>query len=140
MPKASKLSSSSSVARGSWEGWNTISRVLLLLWVALLAVDRVDFFGGEGAFILTPFLILTPLLLVFEGFRVLESRAMTQLQRQGEAYLLLLLFFLSIVLISTLLAQDPLISAKRSALLSFLGIGTFAVAVTVSGRKDSRRA
>ncbi len=106
MPKASELSSSSSVARGSWEGWNTISMVLLILWIALLAVDRIDFFGGEGAFILTPFLILTPLLLVFEGFRVLESRVGIQLQRHGEAYLLLLLFFLSIVLISTFLAQD----------------------------------
>ncbi len=140
MPKASELSSSSSVARGSWEGWNTISRVLLVLWIALLAVDRIDFLGGEGAFILTPFLVLTPLLLVFEGFRVLESRAGLQLQLQGKAYLLLVLFFLSIVLISSLLAQDPLMSAKRSALLSFLGMSTFAVAVTVSGRKDSRRA
>ena len=140
MPKASELSSSPSVARGSWEGWNTISRVLLVLWIALLAVDRIDFLGGEGAFILTPFLVLTPLLLVFEGFRVLESRAGLQLQLQGKAYLLLVLFFLSIVLISSLLAQDPLMSAKRSALLSFLGMSTFAVAVTVSGRKDSRRA
>ena len=140
MPKASEFSSSPSVARGSWEGWNTISRVLLVLWIALLAVDRIDFLGGEGAFILTPFLVLTPLLLVFEGFRVLESRAGLQLQLQGKAYLLLVLFFLSIVLISTLLAQDPLMSAKRSGLLSFLGMSTFAVAVTVSGRKDSRRA
>ena len=31
-------------------------------------------------------------------------------------------------------------SARRSALLSFLGISTFAVAVTVSGRRESRRA
>ena len=140
MPNASELSSSSSVARGSWEGWNTISMVLLILWIALLAVDRIDFLGGEGAFILTPFLILTPLLLVFEGFRVLESRVGLQIQLEGKAYLALVLFFLSIVLISTLLAQDPLMSAKRSALLSFLGISTFAVAVTVSGRRDSRRA
>ena len=138
-PKASKLSSSSSVARGSWEGWNTISRALLVLWIALLAVDRIDFLGGEGAFILTPFLILTPLLLVFEGFRVLEGRTEFQLQRPGKAYLFLVLFFLSVVLISTFLAQDPLMSAKRSALLSFLGISTLAIAVTVSGRKDSRR-
>ena len=130
MTKASELSSSSSVARGSWEGWNTISSLLLVLWIALLGVDRIDFFGGEGEFILTPFLILTPLLLVFEGFRVLESRVGIQLQRHGEAYLLLLLFFLSIVLISTFLAQDPLMSAKRSALLLFLSIGTLAVAVT----------
>ena len=140
MPNAGELSASPSVARGSWEGWNTISRVLLVLWIALLAVDRIDFFGGEGAFILTPFLILTPLVLVFEGFRVLESREGIRLQREGRAYLVLVLFFLSIVLISTLLAQDPLMSAKRSALLSFLGMSTFAVAVTVSGRKDSRRA
>jgi hypothetical protein len=117
-----------------------ISMVLLVLWIALLGVDRIDFLGGEGGFILTPFLILTPILMVFEGFRVLENRAGIQLQRQGEAYLLLLLFFLSIVLISTFLAQDPLMSAKRSALLLFLGIGTFSVAVTVSGRKESRRA
>ena len=140
MLNAGELSASPSVARGSWEGWNTISRVLLILWIALLAVDRIDFLGGEGGFILTPFLVLTPLLLVFEGFRVLESREGIRLQREGRAYLVFVLFFLSIVLISTLLAQDPLMSAKRSALLSFLGMGTFAVAVTVSGRKDSRRA
>jgi len=140
MPKASEFSSSSGVAQGPWEGWNMISRLLLVLWIALLGVDRIDFLGGEGGFILTPFLILTPILMVFEGFRVLENRAGIQLQRQGKAYLLLFLFFLSIVLISTFLAQDPLMSAKRSALLSFLGIGTFSVAVTVSGRKESVRA
>ncbi|HIB10222.1 MAG TPA: hypothetical protein EYO20_10380 [Gemmatimonadetes bacterium] len=140
MSRASTLASNHGVARVPWEGWNTISRVLLVLWIALLAVDRIDFLGGEGAFILTPFLVLTPLLLVFEGFRVLESRARIQLQREGRAYLVLLLLFLSIVLISTLLAQDPLMSAKRSALLVFLGMSTFAVAVTVSGRKESKRA
>ena len=140
MSRASTLASNHGVARVPWEGWNAISRVLLVLWIALLAVDRIDFLGGEGAFILTPFLVLTPLLLVFEGFRVLESRARIQLQREGRAYLVLLLLFLSIVLISTLLAQDPLMSAKRSALLVFLGMSTFAVAVTVSGRKESKRA
>ena len=141
MPKASELlSSSPSVARVSWDGWNAISGALLVLWIGLLSVDRVDFLGGEGWFILTPFLLLTPLLLVFEGFRVLESRAEIRVQREGRAYLILVLLFLSVVLISTLVAQDPLVSAKRSALLSFLGISTFAVAVTVSGRRDSRRA
>ena len=34
----------------SWEGWDLASRVLLILWVALLAVDRIDFLGGEGEF------------------------------------------------------------------------------------------
>ena len=52
MPKASEFSSSPSVARGPWEGWNTISMVLLVLWIALLAVDRIDFFGGEGEFVI----------------------------------------------------------------------------------------
>jgi len=140
MPKASEVASSPYVARVPWEGWNGISSVLLALWIALLAVDRIDFLGGEGGFILTPFLVLTPLLLVFEGFRILESRAEIRLQREGRAYLILLLFFLSVVLISTLLAQDTLMSAKRSALLVFLGISTLAVAVTVSGRKGSQPA
>ena len=124
----------------SWEGWNLVSRVLLILWVALLAVDRIDFLGGEGEFLLTPFLVLTPLVLCYEGFRILENRAQIPLRGAGRTYFLVLLLLLSVVLISTLLAQDPLVSGKRSALLVFLGLSTFAVAVTVSGREDSKQA
>lgn len=138
MSKESILLSREPLVRRSWEGWSVISSSLLILWTATLAVDRVDFLGGEGAFILTPFLVLTPLLLIIEGFQLLEGSARRSLPRAGRAYLIVLLLFLSVVFISTLLARDPLMSAKRSALLMFLSLGTLAVGVATSDRDDSK--
>lgn len=138
MSEASILLSRKPVARRSWKGWSVISAYVLILWTATLAVDRVDFLGGEGAFILTPFLVLTPILLFIEGFRLLEGRGSRSFPRPGQAYLVVLLLFLSVVFISTLLAQDPLMSAKRSALLTFLSLGTLGVGVAISDRDDSK--
>ena len=104
MSEASILLSRKSVVRRSWKGWSVISAYILTLWTATLAVDRVDLLGGEGAFILTPFLVLTPILLLIEGFRLLEGRGSRNFPRPGQAYLVVLLLFLSVVFISTLLA------------------------------------
>ena len=37
---------------------------LVALWCMLLAADRVDVFAGAGPFVLTPFLLLTPLVVL----------------------------------------------------------------------------
>ena len=34
---------------------------LLAIWVALLGADRLDLLGGRGPVVLTPFLLLTPI-------------------------------------------------------------------------------
>lgn len=121
-------------------GWNRVSSILLVLWVALLGLDRVDFLGGEGPFLLTPFLLLTPLLIGFEVFRWAGSRERVRLRATGAWYLLSLLLFLGVVLLSTFLARDLLMSAKRFALLGFISLGTLAVAAVVSGREGTVRA
>lgn len=126
--------------RMSWWGTRRVSEVSFILWVALFSADRIDFLGGEGAFVLTPFLVLTPPLLAWEVFRLAEERERLHFERPAAAYLLLLLLFLAVVLVSGLLAMDALLSARRAALLTVLGVGTLLVAGLWVGRDGGREA
>ena len=44
-----------------------MSDLALVLWVALLGADRIDILGGEGPVVLTPFYVLTPIVVWTEG-------------------------------------------------------------------------
>ena len=110
------------------------STCLLAAWVALLGADRIDLLGGEADFILTPFLVLTPLYLVYETVVMAVQRKRLEVPPATAAYGLVLLIFVSIVLLSTLLGLDILMSGRRSLLLLALCGGTFLVAVFAIGR------
>ena len=112
----------------------SVSRYLLVAWVALLGADQIDLLGGEADFVLTPFLVLTPLYLVFETVVMAVQRKRLAVPPATAAYCLVLLVFVSLVLVSTLLGMDILMSARRSLLLLALCGGTFLVAVFAIGR------
>lgn len=118
--------------------WPWTSRVLIVLWIAFLGADRVDFLGGEGPFALTPFLVLSPFVVGVEAFRLARSRSPLCINRPAPFYLLALLLLLAVILLSALRAPDLLLAAKRASLLTYLSIATFLVAAVVIGREGGK--
>jgi hypothetical protein len=79
--------------------------VCLVGSIGLIAADRIDLFAGHGPFILTPFLVLAPLVLLIGVFRIDQARMFSftitsPIRRQAPflaaASLFLLLTFFSI--------------------------------------------
>ena len=117
-----------------------VSTYLLAAWVAFLSADRIDFLGGAGPFVLTPFLILTPVYLTYETVRVAVFRERLIVWKTAPVYSFVLLMFLSVVVLSTFVSTDILASARRSLLLVALSLGTLSVALLTAGRAQLERA
>jgi len=107
----------------------------LIVWVALLGADRVDFLGGQAGFVLTPFLVITPCLLAGEGLRLLSLRVRWRpVGLMAKRYSALLMALLCVVILSGALGQDVPTSAKRSMHLLVISCSTLLVAITFRGR------
>ena len=116
-----------------------VTGVLFALWIAVLAADRIDLVGGRASFVLTPFLVLTPVYLTAVGLWGVGLRRRVSSSGWSVAYGALLCIFLSIVLVSTFLATDPPSSARRSVLLVALALGGLLMAFVISQRTDCSR-
>jgi hypothetical protein len=112
---------------------------LLVLWIATLGTDRIDLLGGQGSFILTPFLAVTPLVVFSELTRLAERRGDIVVTRNVPEFFTLLTVFLAVVLMSVFFSYDLGMSAKRYALLVAEVYGTLFVLVAVMQREDARR-
>lgn len=110
---------------------------LLVLWIALIGADRIDFLAGSGGFVLTPFLVLTPLVLASELVRFVVHRGVFRASIEAVRYLLCISLLLSVVVTSVLLSGDMEMAVKRSGLLLFQVLTTFAVAVVLGGRETA---
>lgn len=107
---------------------------LVALWCMLLAADRVDVFAGAGPFVLTPFLLLTPLVVLCAIWtRARAGEPLAQLQLQGRAPLLrwLLLALIAVVTLSVFVSMDVSRSAMRAMQLVVVAFGAFAVRALV---------
>ena len=107
----------------------------LIVWVALLGADRVDFLGGQAGFVLTPFLAITPCLLAGEGLRLLFLRVRwSPVGLMAKRYSALLMALLCVVILSGALGQDVPTSAKRSMHLLVISCSTLLIAIIFRGR------
>jgi hypothetical protein len=113
-----------------------MSDSLFTLWVVLIAADRIDLMGGRGAFVLTPFLALTPIVVISELFRRRRSARAISLPRPGLVYAMLIAALVAVVVASSVGARDVQISAARTLLLIAEMGGTFAVVVLSADRRD----
>jgi hypothetical protein len=111
-----------------------MSDTLLTLWVVLIAADRIDLLGGRGAFVLTPYLALTPIVVVSELFRRRRTRRAVAVPRSGVVYAMLIAALVTVVLASSVGARDVQISAARALLLVAEIGGTLAVALLSADR------
>ena len=109
---------------------------LLIAWIALIAADRVDLFGGSGRLLFTPFLALTPFVVGSELLRRhMRGRPIT-VSRSSRTFLGLVLFLLAIVGASVFVSPETAISAGRAFLLTLQLMGTCAVLLAAYDRVD----
>jgi hypothetical protein len=100
--------------------------LLLALWVALIGADRIDLLGGEGPFVLTPFYVLTPVVLWSEALRRRRSggSVLPALPPRGAALAALVLALLAVASLSVLVSRDVTTSVGRLVLLTAIACGT----------------
>jgi hypothetical protein len=108
---------------------------LLIVWIMLLGADRVNLLEGI-AFVLTPFLVLTPLVVSSEWIRWTMGRRARGAPVTAVGYAVACSALLGVVLASVLVSPDPGTSASRAALLALQLMGTFVVVVLASDRAD----
>lgn len=116
-----------------------MNEALLVAWVALVAADRFDFLGGMGPFVLTPFLVLTPMVFAAEALRLATRRVTLRLSESTVHYLFWSLCLLSLVLLSVLFAYDVDMAARRYTLWCVQVMGPFGVAVLLMQYPDPAR-
>lgn len=115
-----------------------MSGALFALWFATIGADRVDLLVGQGPVKLSPVLILTPLLIAMEIFRLMRQGGRFRVPRNAVAYALVSSAFLAVVLLSVLYSFDIQMSAQRYALLAFQVYTTLLVGVALAQRPDAR--
>jgi hypothetical protein len=116
-----------------------MSRALLVVWFSLIVADRVDLLAGKGAFLLTPFLVLTPLVVGVELVRLAGRGGTFRTSPRTPRYVLLATVFLALVGVSVMLSRDQEFALKRFALLAAMVYLTLIVAVALANRPDAER-
>ena len=113
--------------------------LLLVLWIVLLGADRVSLLDKLVPFVFTPFLALTPLVIVSEWLRHrLRGRHVT-VPRAAVEYASVAAALIAVVWASVSISLDPSTSAARASLLLAEIVGTGAVVVLASGRQEFER-
>jgi hypothetical protein len=110
---------------------------ILALWVATLSTDRLDLLGGEAGFVLTPYLALTPLVLLLGAFRggLNKERRDWNLPEGVRPYALLLLALVTVTGLSSLLGLDPPMALRRTVHFLAAAGGTFLVVLLLVARE-----
>jgi hypothetical protein len=113
-----------------------VRETLLVVWLALLGASRVDFLAGAGPFLLTPFLVLTPVVIGAELWRAAASGWSVRLPPGGGSFLVAMSALMGLVLLSTMFAWDLPSATRRFALLFVQVYGVIVVAVAIANRPD----
>jgi hypothetical protein len=116
-------------------------RKLYILWFAFLGADRIDLFGGQVNFIVTPFLILSLLIILAWVFlNSIQAKPISiGIFKNGPFLYILIASLLIVTCTSILLGNGVGIGAKRFALLFFqIGISVILLSLILSN-KDSKR-
>lgn len=96
-----------------------MSARIFVLWLALIGADRIDLLAGAAPLRLTPFLVLTPVLLFVETVRLLRQGGRLEIPAGAARYALVATLLVSLSLLSIFFSYDPELSARRLSLLIF---------------------
>ena len=107
---------------------------LLLAWVALLAADRVDLLGTRGPFTLTPFLVLSPLIVAQEWWRRRGAGVPLVVPRMAQRFVLLAVLLLACATLSVFASRDLPRSAARLVQLLLMVGGSAGVLLSIRDR------
>ena len=114
-----------------------MTRTLLVLWMALVGTVRLDLSGGALPVVLSPFLVLTPLVIGALALqRYLKARPLI-IEWPALGYLLAVSLFLAAVGTSTLVSLDADATLARAVLLLMQFGGATAVALLVHDDPDA---
>lgn len=110
--------------------------VLLALWVMTLGADRANLLTGVVPFVFTPFLALTPLVIVSEWIRRSLAGRNVAVRRGAIQFGVVAVVLLGVVWASVMVAHGTDYSVSRATLLSAEIAGTWAVVVLIADRDD----
>lgn len=108
---------------------------LLILWVALIGADRINLAAGTIGFIVTPFLALTPIILLLEAIRLGRTRGELRIPRNSVRYCLTATAFLFVIGFSAIISLDPVMSGRRTVLLAAQVYGTFLTGIVLLNQR-----
>lgn len=109
---------------------------LLVIWIALIGADRINLLGQNSAFILTPFLILTPIVFLSELVRRHRATTPVTVPRGALAFVVLAMALLSLSMASVYLSRDFQTSAVRVVQLALMIFGPLAVILVARDRPN----
>ncbi len=118
---------------------------LLVIWIATIGADRVDLLGGHEDFRLTPFLLLSLLVIgvevvhAFMHSSVLGRDTALKLPKNSLQFLILVNAFLLAVALSVFINPDSLISMKRFFLLLAEVYFSILIAIILYNKKNPER-
>lgn len=101
--------------------------------------SRIDFLGGNGPLVLTPFLILSPLIVAMEVTRSWTGRGGVHLPPGTASFLLTITALFVVLLASTFLSYELAAAARRLALLVVQAYMVFVVVLVLANRDDPDR-
>ena len=106
-----------------------MTRALLVLWMALVGAVRLDLAGGSLSVVLSPFLVLTPVVICALALRRYLKARPVAVEWPALTYLLFVSLFFVAVGTSTLVSLDADSTLARAALLIIQFGGATAVAL-----------
>jgi len=137
LPMAASMNSATVCAptnpSGARAGWP------LALLVASMGASRVDLLAGNGPLVLTPFLVLAPLILTHDVRAALRRTGGIPVPVGLAPLLRVLAALLAVLLVSVLGSVDPQVSVRRFALLLAHVSAACVLAVLVHVHPDRER-
>ena len=110
--------------------------VLISLWIGLIGADRINLLGKNSAFILTPFLVLTPLVILGELVRRHRANTTVTMPRGALAFAVLAMALLSLSMASVYISRDFETSAVRVVQLALMIFGPLSVMLVARDRTN----
>lgn len=112
---------------------------ILSLWIATLGLTRVNFLGGAADFMLSPFLLLSPLVVGTGVMSTLGRGGNFTIPRGLDRFVVLVSALLAVILVSAFLSHDLATSARRTLLLCVQVVAVVLAGLTLANRPDPRR-
>jgi hypothetical protein len=110
--------------------------LLFIVWIATLGVTRLDLTGGAVDFLVTPFLVLSPIIILLEAGITAGRGGAFRMPANATGYFLSVSALILVVLLSTFLSVEPQTAARRFVLLALQVYMVLGVMVALANRPD----
>ncbi|HAT37617.1 MAG TPA: hypothetical protein DCS75_03930 [Gemmatimonadetes bacterium] len=87
------------------------------LWLALIGATRIDLLGSVGPLVMTPFLVIAPIIVMSFLWRSWTKGESIPMAAGASGFLLVITLLMGILVLSTFASYDLATSARRVALL-----------------------